>query len=202
MTSKPFPSWFAGLTRLSRRERLVIAGGAVVSAVALFVAFVIMPVARRWADREAAIGTQADRLARLESVITSREQIASVVEQMRRDRSQAARLLLPGETAAIAASNLQILLNRYADESRVLLEQVDVVGNGVAGDSLIPIPARIVARGDIYGLVDLLFYLQHGEKLIVIDEFRLDAGRGIPETRLVGWTATLHGYYAAPREGS
>jgi len=174
----------------------------VVSAVALLVAFVIMPVARRWVDREASIAAQAERLARLESLIASRERIANALEQTRRERAQAARLLLPGETAAIAASNLQILLNRYADESRVLLERVDVAGDAAEGDSLIPIPARIAARGDIYGLVDLLFYLQHGEKLIVIDEFRLDAGRGIRETQLVGWTATLHGYYAAPRESS
>jgi len=174
----------------------------VVSAVALCAAFVILPGARRWADRESAIAAQAERLARLENLIGAREQIAAAVEQMRRDRAQAARVLLPGETPAIAASNLQILLNRYADESRVLLERVDVAGDAAAGDSVIPIPARIAARGDIYGLVDLLFYLQHGEKLIVIDEFRLDAGRGLAEAQLVGWTVTLHGYYAAPRESS
>ena len=32
-------------------------------------------------------------------------------------------------------------------------------------------------RGDIYGLVDLLFYLQHGEKLLVIDDLRVGDAR-------------------------
>lgn len=200
---KPSPSWFAGLTRLSRRERIVVAGGAAVTAIALLLTFVVAPGVRRWVDREAAIAAQAERLVRLESLIAASEDVTNTLEQMRRDRAQAARLLLPGSTAAIAASNLQVLLNRYADESRVLLERVDVAGDVTAAeDSLVPIPARIAARGDIYGLVDLLFYLQHGEKLIVIDEFRADVSRARSDGPSVSWTVTLHGYYTTPSPAS
>jgi hypothetical protein len=48
-------------------------------------------------------------------------------------------------------------------------------------------------RGDIYGLVDLLFYLQQGEKLLVIDDLRVSASRGAEN--LLTMSLGLHGYY-------
>ncbi|NIN49934.1 MAG: hypothetical protein GTN62_07445 [Gemmatimonadales bacterium] len=173
-------------------------GGALVSAVALVTVYAVVPYAQRWMDREAEIAAKAEQRARLETLIERQEAMRETVAGLRRERGQTSGLLLAGNTPAVAASDLQLLIKRYADESRVLLERVDVAGEvDVSGDSLVPIPARLTARGDIFGLVDLLFYLQNGEKLLVIDDFRISAGRFRRATdQLVTWTVTLHGYYA------
>ena len=200
---RPFPWLSATYRRLNPRERIVVLVGAALSSVAVLTVLVALPVARRWTDREAEIRLRAEQLARLEGLIASREPIARQLAAMQDARAEAAQRLLEGETMAVAASGLQLLLNRYAAESKVTLDRVDVVNQAAAPDSIAPVPARIVVRGDIYGLVDLLFYLQHGQKLLVIDDLRANAvqtGRA-GEANLTA-TVSLHGYYRGSRAQS
>jgi hypothetical protein len=201
---KRFPWLSDTYRRLSRREKTVVLGGAIVSVVALIAVYGVLPFAKRWVDREAEIAVKAEQLARLETLIEQRDAIQESLVRLRDERGRAGALLLEGETPAVAASRLLELLNRFAQESRVLLDRVDMAGEVEAsGDSLVPIPAQVTARGDIYGLVDLLFYLQHGEKLLVIDDFRMNAARTPgADGQLVTWTIALHGYYAGARSAS
>jgi hypothetical protein len=178
----------------------VVLVGAVVSTVAVLTVLVALPVARRWTDREAEIRMRAEQLARLDALIASREPIERQLAALQGARAEAAQRLLGGETMAVAASDLQLLLNRYAAESKVTLDRVDVVNRAEAPDSIAPVPARIVVRGDIYGLVDLLFYLQHGQKLLVIDDLRASSVQtGRPGEANVTATVSLHGYYRGSR---
>lgn len=170
--------------------------GAVLSIAAVLAVLVVLPVARRWTDREAEIRMRAEQLARIEALIASRAAVESQLDAVQGARTDAAERLLPGETIAVAASGLQLLLNRYAAESKVTLDRVDVVNQAGAPDSIAQVPARIVVRGDIYGLVDLLFYLQHGQKLLVIDDLRAMSGQaGRPGEAMMTATVSLHGYY-------
>lgn len=189
----------ATLSRLSKRERLTVAGGGTVSIVAVLAVFVVLPGARQWLDREAEIELRAEQVARLQALIDREEAIRRRVGSLEEARATAGRRLLEGETAAVAASNLQVLLNRYASESRLVLDRVDAVTRRQGGDGIVEIPARIAVRGDVFGLVDLLFYLQHGEKLLVIDDLRVDNARGaVTGDQLLSMSVSLHGYHRGP----
>jgi len=182
--------------RLSRRERVVIAVGGAVSVLALLTVLVVLPQARRWLDREEQIAMRGEQLARLEALISREESVRQRLVELQQARASAGRLLLAGETAAVAGSSLQLLLNRYAAESRVVLDRVDAVRPSGSEASITEVPARVAVRGDIYGLVDLLFYLQHGEKLLVVDDLRVTetpGGRG--GENLLTVSVSLHGYY-------
>lgn len=181
----------------SRRERLVVWSGATVAAVGLLLAYVVLPIADAWSAREARIAIYAEQLARLHGLLSQQDALDSAVQLLRRERERAAERLLAGNTPAVAASSLQRLINRYAEESRVRLDRVDVAGIRTAsGDTLLAVPARLTGQGDIYGLVDLLFYLQHGRTLLVIDEFRTNSGRGTPASgNLLTWSIALRGFH-------
>jgi hypothetical protein len=182
--------------RLNSRERIVVIGGAAVSAVALLAVLVVVPQTRRWLEREDRIAMHAEQLARLESLVERENVVRHRLSALEGERAAAARQLLGGETAAIAASSLQLLLNRYGTESRVELDRVDAVSRPADAEGITEVPARITVRGDIYGLVDLLFYLQNGEKLLVVDE--LNVGRVTMDwgqEELLTATVSLHGYY-------
>jgi hypothetical protein len=186
----------ATLNRLSRRERVVVAAGTAVSLVAVLVVLVVLPGVGRWRDREAQIVLRAEQLARLQALIEREAMIRERRGSLEQARAVAGRRLLEGETAAVAASNLQVLLNRYATESRLVLDRVDAVTRRQGGHGIVEIPARIAARGDVFGLVDLLFYLQHGEKLLVIDDLRVDNARGaVSGDQLLTMSVSLHGYH-------
>lgn len=194
MKATPWLSSIFG--RLSRRERVVVAAGAGVSLLAVLTVFVVVPAVGRWVDREAEIELRAEHLARLQSLVDRRASIERRLQELEHDRDVAGRRLLEGETPAVAASSLQLLLNRYATESRLVLDRVDAVTQRGSAGGITEIPARIAVRGDIYGLVDLLFYLQHGEKLLVIDDLRVgDARSASGEAALLTISLSLHGYY-------
>jgi type II secretory pathway component PulM len=184
--------------RLSRRERAVVLGGAAISGMALAWAYGIVPAAARWREREAAIAVRAEQLARLRALVALdtvvRQQTVTLTDQAARARGQ----LLGGATPALAASALQVLLGQYAERSGVSLERVDVAGIPIPSDSLVPVPARITARGDLAGLVDLLFYVQHGEPLLVIDDLRVQGHPGgATGAGELTWMIALHGYHLA-----
>ncbi len=194
---KASPWLSATYRRLSKRERAVIAVGGGVSVLALLAVLLVIPQGRRWLDREDRIAMRSEQLARLEALISREDSVRQQLVELRQARAGAGRLLLAGETAAVAASSLQLLLNRYATESRVVLDRVDAVSRTTEAEgSIEEIPARVTVRGDIYGLVDLLFYLQHGEKLLVIDDLRVSGVRaGLRAEDLLTVTVNLHGYY-------
>jgi len=182
---------------------VVVLVGAALSVGAVLAVLVLLPLTRRWSDREAEIRMRAEQLARIEALIAGREKVERRLTELQGAHADAGQRLLEGGTMAVAASSLQLLLNRYAAESKVTLERVDVVSQAGAPDSITQVPARIAVRGDIYGLVDLLFYLQHGQKLLVIDDFRaMDGQAGRSADGLLTATVSLHGYYRGAGGGS
>lgn len=185
--------------RLNRRERIVVAVGAAVSVVALAFAYVVLPQARRWAEREARISLRSEQLARLEAVLAQEASLREGLAALERQRADADRRLLQGATVAVAGSNLQLLLNRYAADSGMELQRVDAVGEAAGQGPLLQIPARITVRGNIRGLVDLLVRLQGSETLLAVDELRASSTPG-PGGGVDVITASigLHGYARSP----
>jgi type II secretory pathway component PulM len=192
-------TWYA---RLNRRERIVVAGGATASLLILLLVYGILPFARRWSEREASIEAKAALVTRLQSLVSSEAELEDAVAQLEDSRYQRIRRLLTGSTPALAASTLQTLMRSYAERSRVRLERVYVDREfEVAENGLTPVGMQMVVRGDVFGLVDFLFYLQNGEKLLVIDELRINAGAVRRDEQLMSWNVRLHGVYA-PLGGS
>jgi type II secretory pathway component PulM len=186
--------WFA---RLEPRERRVVAGGAIACAVLIVAVYAIVPFARRWSDREAAIQAKAEQLVRLESLVNSEEALQRAVAELEQGRSRRSRRLLVGTTPALAASTLQTLVRSYAEESRVTLQRVNLSGQAEPEESgLAPVGLQVTVQGDVYGLVDFLYFLQNGEKLLVIDELQVNSSRrrGVAQ-QLMSWTLRLHGFY-------
>lgn len=184
--------------RRNKRERLVVLLGVTVVGVTFAGIDVAAPMVNRWKAREAEIALRRDQLSRLHALVAEEEDLRRAVTALRDVNAGSAHVLLEGETIAVASSGLQRILNLYADQSQVLVDRVDFASNRLTEDVdvLAPVPAFITARGDIYGLVDLLFYLQHGEKLLVIDEMVVNAGRNGPGDHAnLTWTIGLHGHY-------
>jgi hypothetical protein len=179
---------------ISARERRTVALAVVVSVVALIVAYGAMPFVRRWQAREDVIATQTDRLGRLRGLAASEAALRAAV----RDRTEALdsgpKRLLTGRTAALAAASLQSTLQRYADESQLMVSRLDVAGAPLVGGTLPRLPATMSAVGDVYGVVDLLERVQRGPMALEITELTV---RPNPALRgdLIQITIALQGAY-------
>jgi hypothetical protein len=194
--SQSLSAWFQ---RLSRRERRVVTAGALVSTLALLAAWVLLPFVGRWQDREAAIEAKQSQLVRLRQLVEAEAATRQLLSARLRARTELRERLLTGATPALAASDLQALLQGYADGSRVTLTRVDLVAQpGAADDKGLPaIPVRLSAHSDVHGLSDLLSRLQYGEKLLVIDELTVNVG-AVDGRRpdLLTFSVRLHGAYS------
>lgn len=187
------------LRRLNARERIVVAGGAVVSAAAIGIVLLVLPFARRWSARESAISASSEQWIRLQALTADEALLKRTLDTLRRSQQSVGTRLITGTTPAVAASNLQVLLQRYADESAVQLDRVDAAQEpGTSESGLIRVPMRLQGHGDIYGLVDFLYRLQHGEKLLVLDELSANAGlESTAGTQSLTWSIRLHALYPA-----
>lgn len=195
----------ARLDRLTRRERRVLTVGAVASGVILVTALGVLPFAAQWRDRQAAIAAKADQAARLEAILQGQDALARTAETLRDARDARDRSLLRGSTVALAGSALQSLVRRYGEQSRVSLLRLDparTVEPPEPESELGTVALSVSARGDIYGLVDLLYYLHNGETLLAIDELRVTAPVGLRSDGLLDWTLRVRGFFqpAEPTE--
>jgi Type II secretion system (T2SS), protein M len=213
MRASRWPSeWYRGR---SPRERRVIAVGAVVSVAALAAVFVAMPLAARWSAREASIAAKREQLARLDDLIRRQAPIRAELQARRSGREALADRLLAGATLDVAASALQELVQRYAVESDVELGRFDLerarrarrdeddatpgrdaTEGAESGDDPLAdvqtIPARITAESDVFGLVALVDRVQNGEKLLLIDEIRINSRTPQEDGRqMLGWSLYL-----------
>jgi len=194
--SQSLSAWFR---RLSRRERRVVAAGSLLSTLALLGVWVVLPFVSRWQDREAAIEAKQIQLGQLRRLVGSEAATRQSLSARLRARTALRGRLLTGATPALAASDLQALLQGYADGSRVTLTRVDLVAQPSApGDEGLPaVPVRLTAHSDVYGLAGLLSRLQYGGKLLVIDELAVNVGAvGGEQPDLLTFSVRLHGAYS------
>ena len=197
------------LRRLNPRERRVVLGGALVSATALVLVLLGLPLAHHWAVREAAYTASREQWLRLAALAASTDRLRRAVDERTLAHATDEARLVTGATPALAASALQGLLQRYADESSVQLNRVDVASQPRPDQpGLLAIPVQLQCQGDVYGLVDFLSRLAGGEKLLPLDELSLNAGfimgpapgsgpRRDRAPQPLSWSIRLHGLYRA-----
>lgn len=191
--SRSLSDWFQGL---SRRERLFVGVGAVTSAAGLAVSFLVVPLADRWTAREAAYAANQERWSRLHALVSSEKDWQQALTEHRRARRGTVELLLTGATPALAASNLQALLQQYAEESLVELNRVDIAGQPKPeGPGLLAVPVVLQGQGDIYALVDFLSRIQYGPRLLAIDELSVSTRSDLLRGELLEWSLRAHGLY-------
>lgn len=162
----PFPD-------LNARERRTVVIGVAVSIVAIVVAFGILPLERRWSQREALIGSRAGNVARLRSLASREGELRNALSSRQRGGGSV-RLVVTGRTHALAAAALQSVIQGYASQSRVTINRLDVAGApDTAGVVLPMIPGSLQAVGDIHGISEFLTRITTGTPSIEIKEMTI-----------------------------
>ncbi|HEX2723635.1 MAG TPA: type II secretion system protein GspM [Gemmatimonadaceae bacterium] len=160
------------VAKLTRRERRTIAAGASVVVIAMVIAFVAVPYARRWSAREELIATGADRIARLQALIDNESRLRQTVQQ--REMATGGARLVSGRTAALAGSALQDALQDYATRSRLTVTRLDLAGTPDSSQTGLPgIPISLSAIGDVYGISDFLSLVTQGSLVLEVRQLTI-----------------------------
>ena len=194
---KHFPLHLMFGDRLTPSERRTITIAAIVSVTALLFAYGVVPFARQWQMREEQIAVQTKRYARLRGLISHEDRLRAAVQARNGAALQQSQRLLAGRTPALAASNLQALLQELADQSQVTVSQLDVAGAPDSAATTLPsIPVTLSAIGDVYGLAELLSRIQTGPVLLEIRELNIRPNTAL-KGELLQITLSLRALYMA-----
>ena len=199
---RTFPSLSTLFARLNPREQRVVIGGAALAVASLVLVLAVLPFAARWSAREESIAAKRQQLERVTALIGSADSVQQAVDSMRFSRGGRTERIFRAPTPALAAAKLQELLRTYAEASTVDLADVDVGGEPATDTTgLTAIPVRLSAGSDIHGLADLLWHIEHGGKLLIVDEVRLNARSPRDDgTQHLSWTLRLRGPFVSESE--
>jgi len=172
MRLSPLPSVFG--RSVEPRERRTIAIGAIVVGVTAVVVLGLLPLGRRWSERESLIAARRERLARIESIIGREGEFATASRALDARLDAGAIRLVRARSVPLAASAIQAMVRDYAQASAVSVTRLDAAGAPVSTDGAsVALPATISAQGDIYGVADFLRRLQHGPWLVELTDFTI-----------------------------
>lgn len=156
------------------RERRTIVVGATVVAVAAVVVLAVLPLTRRWSERESLIAATRERLARIESIAGREAELSDRTRAMESRLDAGGMRIVRARTVALAASTLQSMVREYAASSVVSVTRLDAAGAPLAvGGTTLALPATISAQGDIYGIADFLRRLQYGPWLVELTDLTI-----------------------------
>jgi hypothetical protein len=172
------------------------------------IAGLVLPFTDHWSEREVAYAASHDQWVRLSTLVASTDQLKRAMEAQAIAFAADQERLLTGATPALAASTLQNVVQGYAQASAISLQRIDVAGEAQKDKpGLLDIPVELSGTSSVGGLVDFLSRLEHGDKLLVLDEVEVNAGIDTPEASIndVGgqqqktltWMLKLHGLYPA-----
>lgn len=142
-------------------------------AVTAVVVLVLVPLGRRWSEREALIAVTRNHLARVASIVGHEAELAESTRRVEARLDASGVRLVRARSLPLAAAAVQSMVRDYAGASVVTVTRLDAAGEAVAVGSGLAIPATLSAQGDIYGIADFLRRLQHGPWLIEITDFSI-----------------------------
>lgn len=151
---------------MTRRERLVVTGGAAVLVAALLLARVVMPGVQRWQARELQLESARTRAASLSGLVASTASLEAAAAERERALASTTRRLIQARSAGLAANALQSLLQGAADGAGMVVSRVDV---DALPDSTGAMTATLMAYGDIHGLASLLQLLHAGPRVTNVE---------------------------------
>lgn len=164
------PAW-VGWSRLGRRERRVIALGAVVILLALGYRFGFHPYRLAVSTQADAVAAQRAALARERGMVRSVSELGSRAEALEAEIERWSGRLLP--TADLEApAVLSDRLTSAAGEAGLLLQSVEGRESSPAGNGIVRHRMVVQALGDLEGVLRFLHALEHGR--LLVDVARVD----------------------------
>ncbi len=178
----------ARLDARNAREQRVITGGAVVLALALVVAFAVLPFVRHWRAREVTLNAATSRVTYLLDLAERAGDLELAAANAERTLASQTRRVLHARSSTLAASSLQTFLQDAADASRLAVTRLEVSPddsvradgadqdgstNGMLKAGVTRLPALLSAYGDISGVATLLDFLASGPRVLSVERVLL-----------------------------
>jgi type II secretory pathway component PulM len=156
----------------TRRERVVVFGGAALVAMVLAWLFVVTPLLERTTRTSDLVPERERALVRRLDLLARRGQITAELEDANARVEKLTGRLLTAAAPAVAASELQKLVKDMAAEAKTDIRSERILPPEERGE-LLEIPVEIAVSAEIRQLVDLLARVEASQKLLTVKDLRV-----------------------------
>jgi Tfp pilus assembly protein PilO len=177
---------------MSRREQLLIGGGALAALLVMGWAFVVQPIRERFRAAAELTPVREQMLGRRLELVARKGAIAHELETTNAQIQAVADRFLSTATPAVAASELQKLAKEIAVKASTEIRSERILPPVERGD-LVEIPIEIAVSAEIRQLVELLTRLEQAPKIITVQDLKVRVVNVTQPKELLA-TMTLSGF--------
>jgi Tfp pilus assembly protein PilO len=184
------------MTRISSRERRLIALGAAAAALVAGYVYLVEPALDRRREAAELIPVREASLKRRQDLVAQRPAMIAEAEQAVKQIEEQSRRMLSGPTHPLAASELQRLVKDLAVGAGVEVRSERVLAPNDR-EGLQEIPIELTVAGGIRESMTLLYQLERTAKILTIQDLKMRAATGgfpTAQSRDVLTTVTVAGY--------
>ncbi len=181
------------------KRKYFLIGLVVVLSVAVL--FQYAPEMRSAVSTEGEAGLMARQLAKYREAVRKKDRLQAALVQVERSLTQAESGLLTGNTKAIAAVDIQNILNALAEQSGVRFKTIRVLPPaGEETAAYLPIPVQITFDASIRQVKEIVYRIESAARLLRIPEARIRMAN--PKTpEIVQAVLTVEGFMKPPEGG-
>lgn len=193
------------LPTLGARDRRALRIGGWIMLPLLLATLVIRPGLGALIDRRAAVERDRALLGRELRLVAESSHDRQLLRSAERALGAAAPRLFAGTEPVSASAELARYVGRQAKSSGLTIEQTETetvlgapdgaaVAGGESAVSQQPLRVSIRARGDVVAITAFLSGLEHGSKLVRVEQLAITAGDSTSDDGSLSLTATLSGF--------
>jgi len=151
-----------------RDKKFLVAGGAIIS-IYLLTVWVIQPVHAKQKHVDQQIQNKIQFIQKYYEILSQKSYYQSKDQDNKRNRIILTRKFLNETQPGLAAASLQKMINGFAAQSGVKIEQVRVEKPKLI-ETLPAVPVGMTLRSNLKNLSQFIFQLENSEKFLVVEE--------------------------------
>jgi Tfp pilus assembly protein PilO len=160
------------IANLSRRERRLIVGGAVLAVLIGGWFFIVDPIRERNAITAELVPVREEMLMRRQELVARKNDVTAELRAVDEQIEKLSGRLLTSAAPAVAASELQNIAKEMATAAKTETRSERILPTVERGE-LLEIPVEIAVSGEIRQLVDLLARIENSPKLIRVQDLKV-----------------------------
>lgn len=151
-----------------RDKKFLVAGGTVIG-IYLLTVWVIQPIHAKQEQVDQQIQNKIQFIQKYYEILNQKSYYQSKDQDNKRNRIILTKKFLSETQPGLAAATLQKMINEFASQSGVIIEQVRVEKPKVI-EHMPAIPIGMTLRSNLKNLSQFIFQLENAEKFLVVEE--------------------------------
>ena len=178
--------------KIDKEKKYILIAGVVLLIFGL--AYRLLPLFQGIQTGSAEIAVKERQIAKYRQAVNERNEIQARLVSLSRSLERAEAGLLTGKTVALAAVDIQNILNEIAGEKGVEIKSVRVLKSRELDEGhYISIPVQFTVNSTVRQLKEILYRIEASPKLLTVEKIRISVGRG-KSSRQIRSDITVSGF--------